>query len=242
MKHMLTSSELISCSQGIYIGHCLASSIFLRQWRIGCLDEAGQFLTGLFGRFSIVVCMILSDSGMAQNNVKVTTQSKPILENSTISGSNQQLSASFRISPFGWRVDPMTGRWALHQGVDIAGKRGSPILAPAKGRVCKTSQEANLGYLLSIDHGNSYVSRYGHLEGFAVQEGDWVQEGQFIATLGNTGRSSGPHLHYELRYWGKLVNPAIHTMAILHTKGQLDPTLLTGCDKDAADRRSKIVF
>jgi murein DD-endopeptidase MepM/ murein hydrolase activator NlpD len=145
--------------------------------------------------------MILSDSGMAQNNVKVTTQSKPILENSTILGSNQQLSASFRItSPFGWRVDPMTGRWALHQGVDIAGKRGSPILAPEKGRVCKTSQEANLGYLLTIDHGNGYVSRYGRLEGFAVQEGDWVQEGQFIATLGNTGRSTGPHLHYELRY------------------------------------------
>ena len=69
-----------------------------------------------------------------------------------------------------------------------------------------------------------------------------MQEGQLITTLGNTGRSSGPHLHYELRYWGQLVNPAIHTMAILHTKWQLDPTLLTGCDKDAADRRPKIAF
>lgn len=181
--------------------------------------------------------------GMAQNNVKVITQPKPFLENSTISGSNKQLLASFRItSPFGWRVDPMTVRWALYQGVDIAGKRGIPILAPAKGRVCKASQQANLGYLLEIDHGNGYVSSYGHPDGLAVREGDWVQEGQLIATLGNTGRSSGPHLHYELRYWGQLVNPAIHTMAILQTKGQHDPTLLTGCDKDAADRRSKIVF
>ena len=69
-----------------------------------------------------------------------------------------------------------------------------------------------------------------------------MQEGQLIATLGSSGRSSGPHLHYELRYWGQLVNPAMHTMAILQTKGQLDPTLLIGCDKDAAERRSKIIF
>ena len=132
MKHILAPSELIGRSQGIYIRHYSAKSIFLRQWRIRCLDEAGQFLTGLLGRFSIVVCMIFSDTGMVQNSVKVTTQSKPFLENSTISGSNQQLSASFRItSPFGWRVDPMTGQWALHQGVDIAGKRGIPILAPS---------------------------------------------------------------------------------------------------------------
>jgi len=130
----------------------------------------------------------------------------------------------------------------MHKGVDIAGKRGSPILAPAKGRICKTSQQANLGFLLTIDHGNGYVSSYGRLDSFAVKEGDWVQEGQLIATLGSTGKSSGPHLHYELRYWGQLVNSAINTMAILQTKGQHDPTLLTGCDKDAADRRPKIVF
>ena len=121
---MLTSSELISRSQDIYIRYYSVTSIFLRQWRIGCLDEAGQFLTSLLGRFSIVVYMIFSDKGMAQNSVKVTTQPKPLLENSTISGSNKLLSASFRItSPFSWRVDPMTERWALHQGVDIAGKK-----------------------------------------------------------------------------------------------------------------------
>ena len=125
---MLTPSELISRSQDNCIRHYSAKRIFLRQWLIGCLDKAGQFPTSLFGRFPIVVCMILTDTGIAQNSVKVTTQSKSFLENSTISGSNKQLPASFRItSPFGWRVDPMTGWWALHQGVDIAGKRGSGI-------------------------------------------------------------------------------------------------------------------
>ena len=111
MKHILAPSELIGLSRYIYIRHYSAKSIFLRQWRIRCLDEADQFLTGLLGRFSIVLCMILSETGMAQNNVKVITQPKPFLENSTISGSNKQLLAGFRItSPFGWRVDPMTGR------------------------------------------------------------------------------------------------------------------------------------
>lgn len=69
-----------------------------------------------------------------------------------------------------------------------------------------------------------------------------MQEGQLIVTLGSTRRSLGPHLHYELTYWGKLVNPAMHTMDILKTKGQLDPSLLKGCDMDTADRRPKIVF
>ena len=86
-------------------------------------------------------------------------------------GKKQTTESFLNTSPFGWRVDPMTGWWALHQGVDIAGKRGSPILAPAKGRVCKTSQEANSGYLLENDHGNGYVSSYGHLDSFAVREG-----------------------------------------------------------------------
>jgi hypothetical protein len=208
-----------------------------------CLDEAGKLIVDLLRCFSIVLCMVLSDTGMAQSSFNVTTQSKPILENNTISRRNQELKGSFRItSPFGWRVDPITGRWALHQGVDIAGKKGSPILAPAEGLVCKVIQQAHLGNLLEIDHGNGYVSSYGHLERFAVREGDWVQEGQQIANLGNTGRSSGPHLHYELRYWGKLVNPAMHTVKVFESKGQLAHPSLTSCGKDASVRRPKIVF
>jgi hypothetical protein len=102
----------------------------------------------------MVSCIILSKTGMAQSNVHLSNQPKSILENNTSSSKSKDSIGCFRItSPFGWRVDPITGRWALHQGVDIAGKRGSPILAPAKGRVCKTSQQANLGYLLEIDHG-----------------------------------------------------------------------------------------
>jgi murein DD-endopeptidase MepM/ murein hydrolase activator NlpD len=129
----------------------------------------------------------------------------------------------------------MTGRWALHQGV-YCWKKGSPILAPGEGRVCKTKKQANLGNLLEIDHGNGYVSSYGHLDRFAVKEGEWVQEGQLIAKLGSTGRSSGPHLHYELRYRGKMVNPAMHTYNIFENKWQLVPPSLIRCGRDTSDR------
>ena len=107
--------------------------------------------------------------------------------------------------------------------------------------MCKTSQQASLGYLREIDHGNGYVSRYGPLDSFAVRAGDWVQEGQLMLALEVRGGAQA-RTYYELRYWGKLVHPAMYTMDILKTKGQLDPPLLIGCDMDTADRRPKIVF
>jgi len=168
---------------------------------------------------------------------KESKKSKSLSENNAESIGKKEATEGFRItSPFGWRVDPITGRWAIHQGVDIVGKKGSPLLAPAKGRVCKTSQQANLGNLLEIDHGNVYVCRYGHLDSFAVEEVDWVKDGQLIANLGSTVRSSGPHLHYELRYWGKLVNPAMRTNDFFENKGLLVPSSLKSCGSETLYR------
>lgn len=165
---------------------------------------------------------------------------KNLSENQAMSVGKKELVGGFRISsPFGWRIDPMTGQWAQHQGVDIAGKRGSPILAPAKGQVCLATYQANLGNLLEIDHGNGYVSRYGHLDRFAVKEGDWVQEGEQIACLGSTGRASGPHLHYELRYRGKLVNPAIYPIKVFEGKDQGTSASVTPCSAPTIDRTLK---
>ena len=172
--------------------------------------------------------------------VEEPTKLKNLSENQAMSVGKKELVGVFRISsPFGWRVDPMTGQWAQHQGVDIAGKRGSPILAPAKGQVCLATYQANLGNLLEIDHGNGYVSRYGHLDRFAVKEGDWVQEGEQIASLGSTGRASGPHLHYELRYRGKLVNPAIYPIKVFEGKGHGSSASATPCSAPTIDRTLK---
>ena len=116
------------------------------------------------------------------------------------------------------------------------------LISPCKGSGLQDKPIANFGYLLEMDHRYGYASSYGHLDGFASRKGDEVQEGQLIATLGNIGKISGPHLHYELRYWGKWVNPAMHTMDILKAEVQLDQYSLTGCETDVTDHRPKIVF
>jgi hypothetical protein len=177
---------------------------------------------------------------LAQSLTDSPTKLKNLSEHKAISTGKKEPIGSFRISsPFGWRIDPMTGKWAQHQGVDIAGKRGSHILAPAQGQVCLATYQANLGNLLEIDHGNGYVSRYGHLDRFAVKEGDWVQEGEQIASLGSTGRASGPHLHYELRYRGTLVNPAIYPINVIEGKDQGTSASVTPCSAPTIDRTLK---
>jgi hypothetical protein len=209
-------------------------------WLFGFCEVAGTICATCLMVFYIVLSMTYSDQGLAQSFAEAAApKPKPLPEKQAISVGNKEPIGSFRISsPFGWRIDPMTGLWAQHQGVDIAGKRGSPILAPAKGQVCLATYQANLGNLLEIDHGNGYVSRYGHLDRFAVKEGDWVREGEQIASLGRTGRASGPHLHYELRYRGKLVNPAIYPISVFEDKGQGATSSVSLCRSTVDHRRN----
>ena len=199
----------------------------------------GKFFAGLLINLYVVLSMTYSGVGLAQRLTDSPTKLKNLSENQTISVGKKEPVGGFRISsPFGWRVDPMTGQWAQHQGVDIAGKRGTPILAPAKGQVCLVTYQSNLGNLLEIDHGNGYVSRYGHLDSFAVKMGDWVREGEQIASLGSTGRASGPHLHYELRYRGKLVNPAIYPISVFEDKRQGATSSVSLCRSRVDHRRN----
>lgn len=199
-----------------------------------------KIFVGLLMDCYLALSITLSGMGMAQNITENPTKPKGLSEGQVISASKNEPIESFRISSsFGLRVDPMTGNWAMHQGVDIAGKRGSPILAPAKGQVCKASYQANLGNLIEIDHGNGYVSRYGHLDSFAVKEGDWVLQGQQIARLGSTGRASGPHLHYELRHGGKLVNPSIYPIKVFEDNGQGITFNVMPCSESKVDRKVK---
>ena len=110
-------------------------------------------------------------------------------------------------SGFGWRNHPFTGKRELHEGIDIVNAVGVPILAPADGRVVTTSRDPGFGLVLKIDHGYGYETIYGHLLKFAVIKREWVKRGQIIAYLGNTGMSTGPHLHYEIHKNGRAVNP-----------------------------------
>ncbi|HTV04709.1 MAG TPA: M23 family metallopeptidase [Acidobacteriaceae bacterium] len=110
-------------------------------------------------------------------------------------------------SSFGERLDPINGEGAFHAGIDIAAPFGTPIRAPADGLVLKAGFGDGYGREIVIDHGNGIDTLYGHLSGFAVTAGERVRRGQVIGYLGDSGRSTGPHLHYEVLIHNAPVNP-----------------------------------
>ncbi len=110
-------------------------------------------------------------------------------------------------SSFGFRRDPFNGRGAMHSGLDFAGPQGTPIAAASKGRVSFVGRRSGYGNTVEIDHGGGLMTRYAHLSAFKVQAGQQVEAGTAIAAMGSTGRSTGSHLHFEVRIDGRAVNP-----------------------------------
>ena len=110
-------------------------------------------------------------------------------------------------SAFGRRMDPITGRPAWHAGVDFAGKLGSDVIAVASGVVVFSGRKDGYGNLVEIDHGNGVMTRYGHHDELKVEVGDFVKRGEVIGLMGNSGRSTGPHVHLEVLRDGRAVNP-----------------------------------
>ncbi len=111
-------------------------------------------------------------------------------------------------SRFGRRTDPFTGKAAWHNGIDFAGKGGTPVLAMAAGVVTTASNRSGYGMLVEVNHGNGYVTRYAHNASVSVKVGDIVKRGQNIAKMGSTGRSTGNHVHIEVLKHGKQVDPS----------------------------------
>lgn len=119
----------------------------------------------------------------------------------------QPVSAVSLGSAFGWRIDPITGRSALHTGLDFSADPGTPILSAAGGVVVTQEYHAAYGNMIEIDHGNDLVSRYAHASRVFVKKGDLVRRGQKIAEVGTTGRSTGSHLHFEVLVQGVQQDP-----------------------------------
>jgi len=111
-------------------------------------------------------------------------------------------------SGYGKRTDPFTGKKEFHEGIDLAGKEGSRVLSSGDGIVSWAGERSGYGNLVEITHGNGYVTRYGHNKKLLVAVGDIVKKGQQIAVLGSTGRSTGPHVHFEVVHNGQQVNPS----------------------------------
>ena len=110
-------------------------------------------------------------------------------------------------SSFGWRIDPITGQNAMHEGIDFLVDAGTPVHAAAGGVVVVAQFHPQYGYMVDIDHGNDFTTRYAHNSKLLVKAGDVVQRGAIIALSGSTGRSTGPHVHFEVRYKGVAQNP-----------------------------------
>jgi len=117
------------------------------------------------------------------------------------------VSSGWYSSNFGWRIDPFTGKSAMHEGVDYVVPLGTPIHAAASGMVVYASMHPQFGNLVEIDHGNDILTRYAHASKLYVQVGQVVKRGQLISLVGSTGRSTGNHLHFEVRFKGLAQNP-----------------------------------
>ncbi len=125
-------------------------------------------------------------------------------------------SLEFISSGFGYRSDPFTGSGAFHAGLDFRGPVGAPIYAAAKGVVSFAGQKAGYGNCIEIDHGNGLMTRYAHMSAFRARQGQTVRPGDVIGAIGSTGRSTGPHLHFEVRLHDQPVNPRPFLEAATH--------------------------
>lgn len=152
------------------------------------VNAANDRANGYIGQFSLAESMLL----------RPTNTALPTLA---------PLTAGLQSSSFGWRIDPFNGHQAFHEGLDFAVPSGTPIRAAGAGTVVYAGFHPQYGNMAEIDHGNNLTSRYAHSSKLLVKVGDHVQAGQIIADVGSTGRSTGPHLHFEIRYKGVAQNP-----------------------------------
>ncbi|MFD1106897.1 M23 family metallopeptidase [Sphingobium olei] len=121
--------------------------------------------------------------------------------------SGQPTAAPMMTSSYGYRRDPFNGHAAFHAGIDFPGRYGQPINAAAAGRVTYVGQRQGYGKVVEVEHGNGLMTRYAHLSGFVAHSGDRIARGDTIGRMGSTGRSTGTHLHFEVRLNGQAINP-----------------------------------
>lgn len=142
---------------------------------------------------------------IAFKSVKLDADMKTLMQRMIPSGFPVQ---DFRWSDgFGWRIHPITHKREFHKGQDLAAPTGTPVYAPADGVVAISGYEKGYGNLIEIDHGFGFTTRYGHLSKRLVSQGQVVTKGTKIATIGDTGLSTGPHLHFEVRFLGQALDP-----------------------------------
>ncbi len=157
---------------------------------IEALQSIGERIEDRSEKFSAMESMLMDSN--------IQSQVRP--EGTPVSG-------GWTSSVFGWRTDPISGKKDFHEGIDLAGKSGSMVLSVAAGIVTWSGRHSGYGRMIEISHGNGYVTRYAHNKKNLVVVGDKVDKRQNIAVMGSSGRSTGPHVHFEVVHNGKHVNP-----------------------------------
>jgi murein DD-endopeptidase MepM/ murein hydrolase activator NlpD len=176
-------------------GGAAASTLPARNFSVpefsGLLDRLKGQLDARSDQFGVLEAVLVQDSAKR----KFLPSLKPVAD-------------GWFSSNFGYRIDPFTGQNAFHEGIDFPAEAGTAIVAAASGKVITAEVHAQYGRMVEIDHGNGLVTRYAHASQLNVRAGDLVVRGQRVATVGSTGRSTGPHLHFEVRLNGVPQNPA----------------------------------
>jgi murein DD-endopeptidase MepM/ murein hydrolase activator NlpD len=155
------------------------------------LDELGAGIKDREQKLSVLESLLMSRS----LSERVMPSGRPVEE-------------GWLSSRYGKRNDPFTGKQEFHRGLDFAGKKGSEVIVVGDGVVTWAGNRSGYGNLLEVSHGNGFITRYGHNQKHLVKVGDTVRKGQQIALMGTSGRSTGPHVHFEVMRDGKTVNPA----------------------------------
>ncbi len=183
--------------------------------KVGQAGQGGPFIPGLNDSQRGTLDSLASNVDLMDERTDQYTDLFTLIESRLLEGRLAQLlipSTTPVVGPvgsgFGFRTDPITGRGALHMGLDFPADVGTPIVAAAGGVVINTEVHAAYGITVDIDHGSGLVTRYAHASKLLVKNGDLVKRGQAVAQVGNTGRSTGPHLHFEVLVDGVPQNPA----------------------------------
>ena len=176
------------------MGGPLAGEFDVDYTPLDLVDELGQFEARL------------SDRERQLDILESLLSNRKLDEQSWLSG--QPVSKGWISSPYGKRTDPFSGKLAMHDGIDFAGKEGSDVLAVAAGVVTWTGSKSGYGQMVEVSHGDGYVTRYAHNKQNLVAPGDVVRKGEPIALMGSSGRSTGAHVHYEVYKHGRSVDPS----------------------------------
>jgi len=169
-------------------------------------NNADFQFSGLLNHIDVIDKDLKKKQGQL-NRLEIVLNNRHHIEQLYISGRPTKGKGSWLSSPFGIRKDPFNGRLRQHKGIDIAGFMGMPIISTAAGVVTEAGKRGGYGLMVEIQHGNGFATRYAHTQSVSVAVGDIVEKGQEIAIMGSSGRSTGPHVHYEVLKNDRQINP-----------------------------------